>query len=105
VPAYGHGFSVTNKDAFSNGKLSEYPPQNGSTRFQGSSWDNDPPIDVCGNNSPPGGTYTFWSLITEAKFLNSKGDPAPGISYVWSNCSKTVRHTQELHPCSLSYAV
>ncbi|KAK0389300.1 hypothetical protein NLU13_2875 [Sarocladium strictum] len=89
VPAYAHGFSVTNKDAFANGKLSEYPPQNASIRFQGSSWDNDPPIDECGNKNPPGGTYTFWSLVTEAKFLDQSGNPAPGIAYVWSNCSRT----------------
>ncbi|KAK7432897.1 hypothetical protein QQZ08_000368 [Neonectria magnoliae] len=90
VPAYGHGFSVNKTSAFdSNGKLNEYPPQNRSHRFQGSSWDSDPPVDDCGNAQLPGGTYTFWSLITEAGFLDDSGKPAPGISHAFDNCSKT----------------
>ncbi|KAH7143561.1 glycoside hydrolase superfamily [Dactylonectria macrodidyma] len=90
VPAYGHGFSVNKTSAFgADGKLSEYPPQNSSHRFQGSSWDSDPPVDDCGNAQPPGGTYTFWSLITEAKFLDAKGNPARGIAHAFDNCSKT----------------
>jgi hypothetical protein len=91
VPAYGHGFSVNNTSAYgSNHKLNLYPAQNSTDRFQGSSWDSDPPIDDCGNPSPPGGTYPFWSMITEAKFLDVYGNPAPGISYTWDNCSQTV---------------
>jgi hypothetical protein len=91
VPAYGHGFSVNNTSAYgSNHKLNLYPTQNSTDRFQGSSWDTDPAIDDCGNPSPPGGTYPFWSLITEAKFLDVYGNPAPGISYTWDNCSQTV---------------
>ncbi|KAI6752448.1 hypothetical protein HG530_013817 [Fusarium avenaceum] len=90
VPAYGHGFSVNNTSAYgSNHKLNLYPTQNSTDRFQGSSWDSDPAIDDCGNPSPPGGTYPFWSLITEAKFLDVYGNPASGISYTWDNCSKT----------------
>lgn len=90
VPAYGHGFSVNETSAFkSDGKLNEYPPQNSSHRFQGSSWDSDPAIDDCGNASPPGGTYTFWSLITEAKFLTTCGSPASGIAHTFDSCSKT----------------
>jgi hypothetical protein len=91
VPAYGHGFSVNNTSAYgANHKLNLYPTQNSTDRFQGSSWDNDPRVDDCGNPSPPGGTYPFWSMITEAKFLDVYGNPAPGISYTWDNCSKTV---------------
>lgn len=91
VPAYGHGFSVNNTSAYgSNHKLNLYPTQNSTDRFQGSSWDTDPAIDDCGNPSPPGGTYPFWSLITEAKFLDVYGNPASGISYTWDNCSQTV---------------
>ncbi|KAF5012338.1 hypothetical protein FDECE_1565 [Fusarium decemcellulare] len=89
VPAYGHGFSVNQTSALKNGKLSLYPPQNTTHRFQGSSWDTDPAIDDCGNPSPPGGTYPLWSLITEAGFLTAEGKPAPGISYTWDDCSKT----------------
>lgn len=89
VPAYGHGFSVNGTSAFSGGHLNEYPPQNSSDRFQGSSWDDDPSTDECGNYNPPSGTYTFWSLITEARFLDVAGNPAPGIAYTYSNCSKT----------------
>ncbi|SPJ70992.1 related to endochitinase [Fusarium torulosum] len=90
VPAYGHGFSVNSTSAYgSNHKLNLYPTQNSTDRFQGSSWDNDPRVDDCGNPSPPGGTYPFWSMITEAKFLDVYGNPAPGISYTWDNCSQT----------------
>ncbi|KAI3574061.1 glycoside hydrolase superfamily [Fusarium oxysporum f. sp. albedinis] len=101
VPAYGHGFSVNRTSALGNTnctqgtnaqfgpRLALYPPQNSTDRFQGSSWDNDPAIDSCGNPNPPGGTYTFWSLITEAGFLDVYGNPAPGIMFAWDNCSKT----------------
>ncbi|KAM0211741.1 hypothetical protein ACHAQD_010151 [Fusarium lateritium] len=90
VPAYGHGFSVNQTSAYgSNHKLNLYPAQNSTDRFQGSSWDTDPLIDDCGNPSPPGGTYPFWSMITEAKFLDVYGNPAPGISHTWDNCSQT----------------
>ncbi|KAH6984513.1 glycoside hydrolase superfamily [Ilyonectria sp. MPI-CAGE-AT-0026] len=90
VPAYAHGFSVNNTSALgAHGKLNLYPPQNSSHRFHGSSWDSDPPVDDCGNAQPPGGTYTFWSLITEAGFLTKNGKPAPGIAYTFDNCSKT----------------
>ena len=29
-------------------------------------------------------------MIEEAKFLDTKGNPAPGIAYTWDKCSKTV---------------
>lgn len=93
VGAYGHGFSVNASAAFPLGNgtaLNAYPAQNSSDRFQGSSWDNDPPVDECGNTNPPSGTYTFWSLIDEAKFLDESGNPAAGIAYGYDNCSQTV---------------
>ncbi|KAM0544353.1 hypothetical protein ACHAPJ_011889 [Fusarium lateritium] len=92
VPAYGHGFSVNKTSAYGNGTkhaLKLYPAQNSTNRFQGSSWDSDGPVDDCGNASPPGGTYTFWSLITEAGYLDIHGRPAPGISHTYDQCSKT----------------
>ncbi|KAF5963921.1 hypothetical protein FCOIX_13637, partial [Fusarium coicis] len=76
APNYGHGFKVNSTSAFGkskNHKLQLYPAQNSTDRFQGSSWDNDPRIDACGNPNPPGGTYPFWSLIKEAHFLDTKG--------------------------------
>ncbi|KPM38725.1 hypothetical protein AK830_g7840 [Neonectria ditissima] len=105
VPAYSHGFSVNNTSAFdADGKLNEYPPQNSSHRFQGSSWDSDPPVDSCGNASPPGGTYPFWSLITEAGFLNSRGKPAPGIYHAFDDCSKTTSNIWVSYDDARSFA-
>ncbi|OHW99382.1 glycosyl hydrolase family 18 protein [Colletotrichum incanum] len=90
VGAYGHGFSVNSTSAFTSpGVLNAYPPQNSSHRFQGSSWDDDPPIDECGNAQPPSGTYTFWSMITEGKFLDETGKPRESIATGYDNCSQT----------------
>ncbi|KAF5022188.1 hypothetical protein F66182_5775 [Fusarium sp. NRRL 66182] len=90
VPAYGHGFSVDKKDAFEGkNQLALYPKQNATNRFRGSSWDDEESVDSCGNASPPGGTYTYWSLITEAGYLDVYGNTTPGISYRWDNCSRT----------------
>ncbi|TQN63783.1 Chitinase A1, partial [Colletotrichum shisoi] len=90
VGAYGHGFSVNSTSAFTApGVLNAYPPQNGSHRFQGSSWDDDPPIDDCGNAQPPSGTYTFWSMVTEGKFLDDAGKPREGIATGYDDCSQT----------------
>jgi chitinase len=91
VGAYGHGFSVNTTSAFPNNStvLDAFPVQNSSHRFQGSSWDTDPPVDDCGNAQPPSGTYQFWSLIEEAGFLDTSGNPATGIDYAFDNCSQT----------------
>ncbi|KAF6798250.1 glycoside hydrolase family 18 protein [Colletotrichum sojae] len=90
VGAYGHGFSVNSTSAFGGSNtLNAYPPQNSSHRFQGSSWDDDPPIDECGNAQPPSGTYQFWSLIKEAGFLDENGKPREGIASGFDNCSMT----------------
>lgn len=90
VPAYGHGFRVNATSALGNGtELNMYPNFNGSDRFQGSSWDNDPPVDDCGNAQPHTGTYTFWSLITEAGFLDESGAPLEGIVTGYDECSQT----------------
>ncbi|TDZ34920.1 Chitinase A1 [Colletotrichum spinosum] len=90
VGAYGHGFSVNSSSAFGGSStLDAFPPQNSSNRFQGSSWDDDPPIDECGNAQPPSGTYTFWSLITEAGFLDETGKPREGIATGFDSCSAT----------------
>lgn len=90
VAAYGHGFRVNRTAALGNGtELNVYPAFNGSDRFQGSSWDNDPAIDDCGNPQPHGGTYPFWSMVTEAGFLDESGAPREGIAYVYDECSQT----------------
>ncbi|GKT43536.1 chitinase A1 [Colletotrichum spaethianum] len=90
VGAYGHGFSVNSTSAFTSpGVLNAYPPQNSSHRFQGSSWDDDPSIDECGNANPPSGTYTFWSMITEGNFLDETGKPRQNIATGYDNCSQT----------------
>lgn len=90
VAAYGHGFRVNQTSALGNGtKLNFYANFNSSDRFQGSSWDNDPPIDDCGNAQPHGGTYPFWSMITEAGFLDESGEPLDGIVSAYDDCSQT----------------
>ncbi|OHF04139.1 glycosyl hydrolase family 18 [Colletotrichum orchidophilum] len=90
VAAYGHGFSVNATSAFTSaGVLNAYPPQNSTHRFQGGSWDNDPAIDECGAASPPSGTYTFWSMIKEGKFLDEEGKPLKGIATGYDKCSQT----------------
>ncbi|KAI7778038.1 hypothetical protein LA080_002675 [Diaporthe eres] len=90
IAAYGHGFRVNETSAL-NGTdtLQLYPAQNSSDRFQGSSWDDDPRVDECGNASPPSGTYPLWSLITEANVLDETAKPLPGIQYTFDNCSQT----------------
>lgn len=89
LAAYGHGFRVNETSAMKSNTLQLYPAQNSSDRFQGSSWDDDPPVDDCGNAQPPSGTYPLWSLITEANFLDETAKPLPGIQYTWDNCSST----------------
>lgn len=92
IAAYGHGFRVNETAALGNGtELNMYPAFNGSDRFQGSSWDNDPAIDECGNASPHTGTYPFWSMITEAGFLDESGEPLEGMVTGYDECSQTVR--------------
>ncbi|TLD20773.1 hypothetical protein PspLS_08665 [Pyricularia sp. CBS 133598] len=94
VGAYGHGFAVNQADAFvaaSAGAapaLSAYPKNNG-TRRQGSSWDDDPAVDACGAAQPASGTFTFWSMVTEGKFLDESGKPRAGIASGYDNCSQT----------------
>lgn len=91
IAAYGHGFRVNSTSAFANdSSLNMYPYFNSSDLFQGSSWDSDPPVDVCGNAQSPGGTYPFWSLVTEANMLDETGEPAQNIMSGWDNCSQTV---------------
>lgn len=95
IGAYGHGFTVSQADAFvptTDGKpfpLSAYPKNNG-TRRQGSSWDDDPAVDACGAAQPAGGTFTFWSMVTEGQFLDESGKPRAGIAYGYDDCSQTV---------------
>lgn len=100
IAAYGHGFRVnaTSATASTNSsstttsdQLNMFPAFNASDRFRGSSWDSDPPVDDCGNAQPPGGTYQFWSMITEAGFLDESGNPREGILYGYDECSQTVR--------------
>lgn len=91
LAAYGHGFRVTQDAALGNGTtLDMYPAFNSSDRFQGSSWDDDPAIDDCGNAQPHTGTYPFWSLVTEAGFLDESGEPQSGIVSGYDTCSQTV---------------
>lgn len=95
VGAYGHGFDVAETDAFvaatTNGSaptLSAYP-KNSGIRRQGGSWDDDPAIDNCGAANPPGGTFTFWSMVTEGKFLDESGNPREGMATGYDSCSQT----------------
>jgi chitinase len=109
LPAYGHGFRVNETSAMGSsgtagqGTLQLYPPQNSSDRFQGSSWDDDPAIDDCGNPQPHSGTYPLWSMITEAGFLDENAKPMPGIEYVFDNCSQTPFAWNRTNNVYLSY--
>ncbi|KAF4983613.1 hypothetical protein FZEAL_1022 [Fusarium zealandicum] len=90
VPTYGRAFSVNRTAAFGDDNvLNLYPAHNATDRRQGSRWDNDPAIDVCGVAQPFGFTYPLWSMILDAGFLDHDGNPAPGMAYAWDNCSKT----------------
>ncbi|EJT75539.1 acidic mammalian chitinase [Gaeumannomyces tritici R3-111a-1] len=87
--AYGHGFTVENKEAFGpDGALLAYPKNSGQRR-QGSTWDDDPLVDDCGGAQPASGTFTVWSMVQEGKFLDEAGNPAPGIAHGFDNCSQT----------------
>ena len=91
IPFYGHGFAVNETSAFTSpGVLNMYPPQNSTNRRQGSSWDNDPAVDPCGDAQPHSGTFPFWSMIKEAGFLDTSGNPKEGIAYHYDECSQTV---------------
>ncbi|EFQ27378.1 glycosyl hydrolase family 18 [Colletotrichum graminicola M1.001] len=104
VAAYGHSFSVNSTNAFTApGVLNAYPPQNSSNRLQGGSWDNDPPVDECGNPQPHSGTYTFSSMITEAMFLDTSGNPSAGIASGYDNCSQTPFLYDEARQIWVSY--
>lgn len=93
IAAYGHSFSVLPSDAFVNGsgetELAEYPKFNASNQPLGDAWDNTGSVNVCGVYQGPGGTFTLWGLV-EGGFLDECGNPAPGISYRYDNCSQTV---------------
>lgn len=93
VGAYGHSFSVAKKDAFVNGNekkglVSSYPPFNSSYQPFGDVWDDQPGIDECGNQQTSGGLFDYWGLITTG-FLLENGTAAPGISYLYDNCTQT----------------
>ncbi|KAJ8522163.1 hypothetical protein ONZ45_g1244 [Pleurotus djamor] len=87
VPAYGHSFSVTPKDALtSNGQLKPYAAYEGTK--PGDAWDDPAGVDVCGNSAGPGGNYNFWGVI-DAGLLKSDGSPKAGVPYRFDRCSQT----------------
>lgn len=99
VPAYGHSFVLTSSPASNassaNGSrpdvtLPEYPQYNPNIERRGDRWDSDGGLDVCGNMTGPGGTFTYWGLMEEG-FLNDDGTPVNGVQYRFDNCSQTVR--------------
>lgn len=46
-------------------------------------------VDQCGNPVGVSGTFNFNGMI-EFGFLDAQGTAAPGINYVYDNCSQTV---------------
>lgn len=89
VPAYGYGYSVSKKLAFTSGSiLAPYPAYNVSNTPPGDKWSGVGGIDVCGISEGPGGEYTYWGLMEEG-FLNTDGTTKTGIAYRYDNCSQT----------------
>ncbi|PBK97675.1 glycoside hydrolase family 18 protein [Armillaria gallica] len=91
VAAYGHSFSVTKVDAFSESSdtLALYAPVNSSVHPVGDSWDDtEAGVDVCGNVTTISGVVDFWGLI-EQGYLTENGDVVDGVPYVFDNCSQT----------------
>ncbi|KAF8899789.1 glycoside hydrolase family 18 protein [Gymnopilus junonius] len=91
VAAYGHSFHVdTSAATASSGQLALYPPFDKSQQPLG---DSDvpgaaPSVDQCGNPVGVSGTFNFNGLI-DFGFLDAQGNAAPGIDYVFDNCSQT----------------
>lgn len=91
LPFYGHGFAVNKTSAFTApGVFNMYPPSNSSNRRQGSSWDNDPAVDPCGDAQPHSGTFPLWSLNTELGVVGDKAKKRKDITYYFDECSQTV---------------
>ena len=86
VPAYGHAFAVDPSAAFDGDQLAAYPPNTG--RGAGDSWSDPAGTDICGNETPAGDTWAFWSLV-DADLLLDDGSAAPGVPYRFDDCSKT----------------
>ncbi|KAK7049968.1 hypothetical protein VNI00_005399 [Paramarasmius palmivorus] len=89
IGAYGHGFTVKKDDAFEKGsttKLAKYPPFDNANRPNGDKWDDKAGADICGNNNPPGGIFTFWGMVDNG-YLNEDGTPK--VPYRFDDCSKT----------------
>ncbi|KAI0268808.1 glycoside hydrolase family 18 protein [Gloeopeniophorella convolvens] len=92
IAGYGHSFSVAPNDAFpdgTSGGLAAFPAFDANNQPLGDKWDDpDPGPDPCGNPQGPEGDFDFWGLI-DAGFLNEQGTVAPGISYLFDECSQT----------------
>ncbi|ESK94160.1 glycoside hydrolase family 18 protein [Moniliophthora roreri MCA 2997] len=89
VPAYGHGFTVKKEDAFQKGsttKLAKYPPFDNKNRPNGDKWDDKAGKDVCGNDNPAGGIFTFWGMVDNGYL---KEDGTPKVPHRFDDCSKT----------------
>ena len=92
VPSYGHSFSVSPSDAFTDDSETElvaYPKFDASNQPLGDAWGDSGSVDACGVYEGPGGTFEFWGLV-DGGFLTTEGSPAPGIYYRYDNCSQTV---------------
>ncbi|ESK83904.1 glycoside hydrolase family 18 protein [Moniliophthora roreri MCA 2997] len=89
VPAYGHAFTVKKEDAFEKGstsKLAPYPPFDKNSHPNGDKWDDKPGKDVCGNEQPAGGIFTFQGMIDNGYL---KEDGSPKVASRFDDCSKT----------------
>lgn len=95
VPSYGHSFTVRPNKAFVQGsttQLAQYPEFDAGSPPNGDAWDDGAGVDVCGNQTGPGGNWNFWGLV-DGGFLTAKGEPAQGINYRFDECSKTVSYS------------
>lgn len=98
VASYGHSFSVNATSAFPTGNssaLATYPAFDPSIQPVGDAWDDASGDDICGNPQGPEGVMDFWGLIVGG-WLTEEGVVAPGISYVFDVCDRTVSPIQVL---------
>ncbi|KZP14641.1 glycoside hydrolase family 18 protein [Athelia psychrophila] len=87
VASYGHSFSVPQTTAVAADVIAPYPAFS-PAQPAGDSWDGVAGIDQCGNPVAAGGIFDFWGLV-DGGFLNANGTSAPGIDYLYDNCSQT----------------
>ena len=90
IPAYGHSYRVLTANAIApDGTLNLTASFDSHNLTKGDAWDGPGGVDICGNETGPGGVWTFWGLV-KAGYLNDDGRHSSSVQYKWDNCSQTV---------------